>query len=171
METIRRLKCGAHWTIWKAPTRASGSKRRRSWAHFAEDVRLEAVRALGKIKEPGAIKVLGDVLAAGDLSPSLGMILGTRVPSTELRKECVVALRQIRTDRALPLLKNALEKDSAPTVRSAAGEAFLDVGRQAAVTEALPFLADRDPFVRMMLIEGLGDLGDERAVDVIGACL
>jgi HEAT repeat protein len=120
-----------------------------------EDLRFEAARALGKIKDPGGMEFLGETL-------------GSRAGSAELRKECVVSLRLIRDPAVLPLLKSALKDDAEPSVRSVAGEAFLDVGREAAVLEALPFLKDRDSFVRMMLIEGLGDLRDDRAVEAIG---
>ncbi|MBI1923052.1 HEAT repeat domain-containing protein [Candidatus Poribacteria bacterium] len=121
------------------------------------DVRAEIARALGKLGERAAIPALSE-----------GM---EREKEVEVKRAIILALRNIRDAEVLPILLKALKEEKHPSIRSMAGEAYLDVGREDAVPEALKCLKDKDSFVRMMLVEGLGDLADEQAVDEIAKFL
>jgi HEAT repeat protein len=111
------------------------------------DVRMEVARALGKLEDSQAIPPLSKALENDR--------------SVEVRRKSIQALRNIGTPEVLPVLLKILKEDREPVIRAIAGEAYLDIGRKVAVPEALKCLNDKDEAVRVMLIEGLGDLGDE----------
>ncbi|MFC1753914.1 HEAT repeat domain-containing protein, partial [Thermoproteota archaeon] len=117
------------------------------------NVRSEAARALGALEGAGHVDELARVI--------------TICTDVEVKKEALLALRKIRTPETLPIMLEALQEEKDAGVRAVAGEAYLDIGREDAVAEAIRCFEDKDPSVRSILIEGIGDLGDKRAVAAI----
>ena len=66
-------------------------------------------------------------------------------------------------NRAIPLLKKALESDVASCVRAEAAVALADVGASDALPTLLVAVEDDDAYVRQMALSALGEIGDPRA--------
>ncbi|MFA7114284.1 MAG: HEAT repeat domain-containing protein, partial [Candidatus Omnitrophota bacterium] len=110
------------------------------------EVRKESARAIGKLADNRAIPYLARSLS--------------KDRDTDVRREVILALRSIRAQEVLPIILKSFKGDANPVIRAVAAEAYLDVGRDSVVVEALGYLNDRDEFVRAILVEGIGDLTD-----------
>jgi HEAT repeat protein len=155
----------------------------RALADSAEEVRLAAVRALGRLGAEAAATAMGrledpssrvrlaaiDVLVAAEdrrAAPLLVDRLGDA--AVEVRRRACLALAELDDSRAAPALIRSLA-DPMSEVQAATAEAL---GRLRAV-EAVSPLADRlaaaDPAVRHAAIVALGMLGDRdpRAVGLL----
>jgi len=120
-------------------------------------VRVEAARALGKLGDAQAVPLLAEAL--------------NKDTDMDVKKELVFALRNIRGDVTLSPLLRVLKEDKNPIIRAVAAEAYLDVGREEVVQEALKCLNDKSELVRTTIAEGLGDLADslgDLTKDVVG---
>ncbi len=141
-------------------------------------VKIEIIRAIGKILEgigdDKAIHALSETMERESRTTifSWSLLENVRkIKSFEIRRGIIFSLRNIRDKEVLPILLKALREDKHPLVRSAAGEAYLDVGREEVVPEALKYLNDPAPGVRELLVEGIGDLRDPRGVSEIARLL
>ncbi|EKD25950.1 MAG: heat repeat-containing PBS lyase [uncultured bacterium] len=105
-----------------------------------------------------AIKKLADVRGINSLSKLYYKFNKQSESNIDIRREIMLAFRSINSKEVLPDLLSVLQNDKSEIVRATAGEAYLDVGREDAILNALTCLDDKSPSVREILIEGLGDL-------------
>ena len=74
-------------------------------------------------------------------------------------------------NRAIPLLKKALESDAASLVRAEAAVALADIGASDALPTLLVAVEDDDAYVRQMALSALGEIGDPRATQRLARAL
>jgi len=112
--------------------------------HKNEEVRCEAVGALGKIKDPRAVKPLIKALKDKDLY---------------VRQCAAEALGQIGDQKAMePLIKALKDKDW--PVRESAAEALGQIGDQKAIEALIEALRDKHSLVQWRAAEALSQIRD-----------
>ncbi|WP_028593358.1 virulence factor [Paenibacillus assamensis] len=85
---------------------------------------------------------------------------------SQIRRQVVVYLGEIKTDEVMPLLIHAL-KDASVSVRRTAGDTLSDIGDIQAMEPMITALKDKNKLVRWRAARYLYDLGDERAVQAL----
>ncbi|MFM7355074.1 MAG: HEAT repeat domain-containing protein, partial [Microcystis aeruginosa] len=113
-----------------------------------DDVRRNAVEALGKIGSETAIPGLLKALEDSD---------------DDVRRKAAEALAKIGSETAIAGLLKALE-DSYFEVRMSAAEALGKIGSETAIAGLLKALEDSDEYVRRKAAEALGKIGTETAM-------
>jgi HEAT repeat protein len=120
-------------------------------------VRLSAVEALGRIREPRSVELLAARLRDEDESDSA-------------RESIVNALGELNATNAVPALLELL-KDSSDPVLPIAAAVVGDLGDKRAVELLIALLRDRRTSDREGIVRALGKLGDARAVEPLIALL
>jgi HEAT repeat protein len=121
------------------------------WFNHAERaaIRLEAIRSLGKLKDPSAVDVLVDFIRPGS--------------DEELPMAAVQAIARIGSPACInPLLQKM--NDYPPIALSAAG-AIAEIGGNDALRGLIAGLRHEDELVRSASAWALGRMGDERAIE------
>jgi HEAT repeat protein len=119
-----------------------------------EAVKVEAVEALGMLRDPGVMPRLLDHLS--------------REPAPRVRGQMVDLLGELGGEQAWPVLRTLLQTDPSPVVR---GQAAVALGRlrapgaQALLEERLR--TEPDMHTRLALLQGLGLLGDPAALPTV----
>lgn len=114
----------------------------------SDDIRREAVMALGKIGDPRAIEPLINKLNSDD----------------KVRRACAWSLRRFDDPRIVePFLK--LIDDPDPSVRRSAADAYGKIQDPRSFDALLKLLDDRDHDVRVDAIKALGGKNDPRATE------
>jgi hypothetical protein len=131
-------------------------------------------RYLGEVSGPGgparwqqAREVAADLRAMGDAGmEALARVLANGTTSDE-RRAAAQLLGELQDPRALPLLRDILDKDSDVLLRraAAAGLRRLETPETVPVLEALLANAGEDRFVRMSAAYGLAQLGRLQGVN------
>ena len=118
-------------------------------------VKVTAIRSLGTIKSDDSFKVL---------------IAALENPSSEVKKEAVVALLSFNKDRIMPYLIKMLSDESLEVIKIViwALGALVSVD---AVENLLPFLCDDRPDIRMLTAKSLGLIGDTSAIEALRLAL
>lgn len=148
----------AAWALGEWEQAASVPALRRSLAHASPRVRVGAAWALGQVEDPAAAEDLERLVA--------------RDGDRRVRLVAIRSLGSIEAVRSVPTLVRAAESPDTE-LRHAALEALLDMDQEddALVPLFLRFVADRDPEVRVRVIEALGSLGAVEAVPAIKRAL
>ncbi len=115
-------------------------------------VRLAAIQALGKLRNPNAV-------------PSIAELL--KDEASNIRMEAARALGTIRDIRALNSLNACLE-DLNLYVRAAACQSMGQLENAGAIRPLIQMLGDAEPLVRGKSLEALDRLGESRLVDAYG---
>lgn len=114
----------------------------------SDAVRLEAVRAAGRLRDRGAAPALSGLL---------------RDDNQRVREFAAKALGEIANPSAVPYLVDALQ-DEAKDVRMRVGFALGALGDGRAVPGLISLLGDADRDLRLVAAHGLGNLRDGRAI-------
>lgn len=148
----------AAWALGEFEQKASVPALRRALAHASPRVRTGAAWALGQVEDPSAAEDLERLVA--------------RDGDRRVKLAALQALGSLELSRSIPTLARAVESTDAE-LRYAALEALLDIDHEdeALVPLFLRFVADRDPDVRVRVIEALGSLGAVEAVPAIKRAL
>jgi HEAT repeat protein len=143
--------------------------------------RMEAVQALGKIKEDNSVNALINTLDDDNpeirlqVAKSLGeigdiavdpLIAALKIEEGNTRRYATYALKEIGDSSAVLSLIRAL-KDEDWGVRKFAAISLGDIGDEKAVDPLIELLEDEDYGVKVAATRALGDIGDEKAVDPI----
>lgn len=118
----------------------------------SEDVRAAAAKALGEIRDPGAVDRLIDALH----------------DSFSVKCRAIVALGEIGEESALASLL-AMLKDPAPEVRYHASQALAQMDHAVAVKSIEPLLTDSNAMVRRGAAKALETLGQGDAEALLGS--
>lgn len=116
-----------------------------------EDLQIEIIRALGKLKGEGALEALIERLQNGN---------------KKIRKHATVALGVLKNPNALNPLCQAL-KDSDLNVRKEAVWSLFLLKDQAATKPLCKLLKNRDKCLRIRVIKVIGELGDLKAIPAL----
>ncbi|WP_096892686.1 sister chromatid cohesion protein PDS5 [Candidatus Scalindua japonica] len=113
------------------------------------EIRKEAVRCLGVLKDERAIEPLSKKIVDGN---------------NEVRRETVLALGSFKNNRVFDtLVKVLLDKDEDDTVRSGAIQSLCHFGNRKALLNLIKVLKNRGDNVRLDVIIALGGFNDELA--------
>src|SRR5947207_2174430 len=124
--------------------------------HPIADVRENATKALGQIKDPSVVPALIDTL---------------HDPDVKVRGGTVWALGQIKDPSAVPALINAL-RDPDSDVRDSTAQALGQIKDPSAVPALIGALSDPYADIRNNAVQALGEIKDPSAVPaLIGALL
>ena len=147
------VKIGAMEALMQMRDREAVPMISRELSHPEPRVRRFALRALRVIADPAAAKDVRRILRDEK--------------DENVRATAALTLADMLGTKAIPDLLS-LKDDLSPAVRLEAAGALAGLGRPAA--EALAaFLADSSTGVKMMAIEGLGQIGDASQVAALGA--
>jgi HEAT repeat protein len=119
-----------------------------------EAVKVEAVEALGMLRDPTVMPRLLDHLS--------------REPAPRVRGQMVDLLGELGGEQTQSVLRTLLQTDPSPTVRGQAAIALgrlRDPGARAVLEERLR--AEPDTHTRLALLQGLGLLGDPAALPTV----
>jgi HEAT repeat protein len=143
-------------------------------------VRMHAAKALGRIKDAGAVEPLIPLLqdkvkaVREETSAALAAIGDAAIPSLLsalthsewlVRLHAVEALGKTRSAAAVEPLLSALFNDRDAAIREDAVRALGHIGDARAVD--FLFVAMKEPGLRPLAVESLGQIGDRRAVPVL----
>jgi HEAT repeat protein len=143
-------------------------------------VRMHAVKALGRIRDPGSVQslipLLQDTVKAvrEETASALAAIGESAIPALLetlthhnwlVRLHAVESLGKTKSPKAVEPLLSALFNDGDSAVREDAIRALGDIGDPQAV-EFL-FTAMKEPGLRTLAVEALGHIGDRRAVPIL----
>ncbi len=146
-----------------------------------DEIREEAVRALGELNDPRAVDPLIDILDD---------------ENRYIRREAAKSLGRIGDHRAIPALINALKDedrygregaaeglgemgdralqpllramgDDDWHVRMGAAIALRIIGDRSALDSLIPAIGDENRFVRREVVKSLGRIGDHRVIDIL----
>ena len=120
-----------------------------------DDVRGDAIAALGEIGSRTAVRCLVDMLHRDE---------------SRFHREVVIALRKIHPDRALMALLSLL-RSSDPIVREEAASALGEIGDPKAAVRLRALLHDPSPDVRQEAVLALGKLGGEQVLEALERAL
>ena len=149
-----------------------------------DTVRVEVVKALGKISDEQSISALTEYLVKlTDKKSSyytariLGNIGNIRaVPAleealysenSEVRVASAEALVKINKKKFMPILLNALKEEEEEDSRRAAAYALVQLGDERSVPALIDSLKDKGTYVRTNAANALGKIGDKRAVPAL----
>ena len=149
-------------------------------------IRAAAAFALGNMHLPAAVPALAKALADGDVNVRFeaasalsrtpgkeavpGLLTALRDKDEDVRAAVVEALAASGDARAVDPLLRRMERDPAAGVRGMAAIALANLQAAAAVEPLLARLgAEKNPQALAAVCWVLGELGDVRATDVIGA--
>ncbi|MBI5631953.1 MAG: HEAT repeat domain-containing protein [Nitrospirae bacterium] len=153
-----------------------------------ENVRLEAVKALGKSGDSAAIDILIEALKnknpqfSFEAAKALGSLTGWNLIEPRAVQALIAAVREknsaaaealgsMSSPQAIKIICEALQ-DKNPEVRAAAANALnymaaVAKGNSEMVDPLIEALSDDDPNVRMSAAEALGHLADPRATKAL----